>query len=137
MSERFFILTPQATDRKAANSLGELFPVYLDASGVEMKWSGKMELPAIGARVYMAINSIGWGTVEGYCESHRFLGLLVRPENAPAWYRKQVEQRVDETLKARRLGPEKAKLERVREWPKWICEGLACVFGAEIRLGEQ
>lgn len=131
--ERFFILTPTKTDRLAPNSQGDLFPVYLDASGSEMKWSGKGELPAIGERVYMAINSIGYGTVKGYCESHGFLGLLVLPENPPEWYRKQVKQHVDETIKARRIGPEKAKIERLREWPSWICEGIACVFGAEVR----
>jgi hypothetical protein len=133
MAERFFILTPTATDKLAPNSEGKLFPVYLDAAGLEMKWSGKMPLPSIGDRIYMAINSIGYGKVEGYCESHGWLGLMVWPENPPRWYFDQTRRHVDETIKARRLGPEKAKIERLREWPKWVCEGIACVFGAEIR----
>lgn len=133
MSEKFYILTPTPTGRFAPNSDGQMFPVYLDASGNEMKWSGAGLLPQIGERVYMKINSIGFGKVEGYCDSHGWLGLLVMPENPPDWYRKQIQQRVDETSKACRLGPVKAKIERVRVWPRWTCDGVACVFGAEIR----
>lgn len=135
--ERFFILTPTPTDRLAADSEGRLFPVYLDASGLEMKWSGKSALPAIGERVYMKINSIGWGVVKGYAESHGYLGLLVNPENPPDWWKKQRRNNAKEHALAVKLGPEKAAIERVRVLPQWILDGICCVFGAEIDLASE
>lgn len=132
--ERFFIPTPTPTDRLAENSEGKLFPVYLDASSLDMKWSGKMSLPASGTRVYMHINSIGWGRVEGYAESHGWLGLLVKPEAPPEWWSKQRERNRKEHARALKIGAEKAAIERIRTLPNWILEGICCVFGAEISL---
>lgn len=135
MSERFFILTPTPTDRTLTNDAGT-YPVYLDASGNELKWSGKMALPKVGERIYMRVNSIGYGEIVGYSASHGYLGLMVKPENPPDWWKKQHKATVKEHREAVKLGPEKAKLERVREWPKWILDGICCVFGAEISKTE-
>ena len=136
--ERFFILTPTPTDRTLPGFENKPLPVYQDASGLDMRWSSKMPLPKIGDRIYMRINSIGYGEVKGYfvaeTDNGAYLGLLVLPENPPDWYKRQVGDRVKEHAMAQRLGPEKAKLERVREQPKWIREGIAAVFGAEISL---
>jgi hypothetical protein len=131
MTERFFIITPVATDRKAPNSEGTLFPVFLSEK-TELKWSGKTAPPAVGDRVYMRINSIGWGTVQGYAESHGYLGLLVKPENPPDWFVRQQKANQKEAREFKRLGEERAAVERIRNWPQWILDGICCVFGAEI-----
>lgn len=136
MSEQFYISQPRQTGSTKQGPNGPLPVYHADGIPVDMMWSGKMSLPQLGDRVRLTINSIGWGKVEGYCVSHGYLGLLVRPENPPAWYVKQTRQRVDETAQARRLGKENAAIERVREWPAWVCEGIACVFGAEVSLEE-
>lgn len=140
MSERFFIAQPThsgicVVPPSTEAPQGQTFNAY-KATGIDhdMKWSGKMSLPSIGDRIYMRINSIGYGSVVGYCESHGFVGLLVKPENPPEWYVKQTKARVAETDKARKLGPDKSQIERIREWPQWIQDGIACVFGAEISL---
>ena len=53
------------------------------------KWSGNSAVPAIGATVRVRINSIGTATVLRYFTEHGYLGVLVQPENPPAWYVKQ------------------------------------------------
>lgn len=134
MSERFYISQPRATSSTKEGPNGPLPVYHADGVPIDMMWSGKMPLPAMGDRVYLKINSIGWAKVEGFCESHGYLGLLCRPENPPEWYVKQTKRNAEETVKATRLGPEKAAVERLRVWPAWVCEGIACVFGAEISL---
>ena len=142
MRERFFILTPTPTEKtictaeREANGLPKdsAFGRYLDASGEPMKWSGTFPLPAIGDRVYLRINSIGWGYVKGYAEVEGFLGLMVEPLDPPAWYIKQGNAQREEHAQALRMTEEKRKIERLRLYPKWILDGFACVFGAEISL---
>jgi len=140
MKERFFILTPTPTDKLTISNEREenglpkesAYGRYLDAQGLPMKWSGTMPLPAIGDRVYVRMNSIGWANVSGYAEVEGFLGLMVSPENPPDWYVKQVKAHKAEHEKALKMTEEKRKIERLRIYPKWILDGLGCVFGAEI-----
>lgn len=56
------------------------------------KWSNPKRPPAIGARVNIRINSIGAGVVTGYRVIHGWLGLHVRPENPPQWWKDQARQ---------------------------------------------
>jgi len=106
--ERFFILTPTPTDRP---------DVYLDASGNQMKWSGKFPIPAIGTKVFITMNGIGWATVKGYFESYGYVGLMTLAARPPKWLRDQHKR------DAQDLGQ-----------PKWIREGIGCEFGAELAL---
>jgi hypothetical protein len=53
------------------------------------KWGGDQEPPTIGSKVRVYMNSIGDGKVVGYFAEYGFLGVLVRPAKAPAWYVKQ------------------------------------------------
>ncbi len=53
------------------------------------KWGGKSEPPPIGAKVKVMMNGIGAGVVVRYFVEHGYLGVLVRPKKAPAWYVKQ------------------------------------------------
>jgi len=142
INEKFFILTPTPsdkltiTDEKREDGLPTeaAFGRYLNADGKPLKWSGKMPLPAIGDRIYLRINSIGYGRVAGYAEVEDFVGLIVEPESPPDWYVKQTKAQKAEHEKALKLTEEKRKIERLRLHPKWILDGLACVFGAEISL---
>lgn len=53
------------------------------------RWGGKIPPPPIGAKIKIAVNGIGPGTVLGYFEQEGFLGVHVQPDAAPAWYLKQ------------------------------------------------
>ena len=57
------------------------------------KWSGGIPLPAIGDRVKVNMNSLGFGIVTGYFVEHSYLGLYVKLENAPEWFTKQNKDR--------------------------------------------
>lgn len=118
MSERFFILTPTPTDGTTTDSIGNVFPIYLDASGLPMKWSGSFPLPAIGSRVFVTMNSIGWAVVKGYFESAGYVGVMTKATNPPKWLRAQ----------------HRRDLKSGRTMPKWRIEGIGCEFGAEIAL---
>lgn len=55
-------------------------------------WSGRGSLatpPPVGTPVIVRINGIGPGTVRGYFVEHGFLGVEVRVDDPPAWWRKQ------------------------------------------------
>lgn len=112
MSERFFIPTPMPTNHKVATATK--YAIYLDEAGKELKWSGKIKLPLKGERIYMSINAIGYGEVTGYFESEGWLGLMVKPEDPPDWWKKQNAKVRDAT----------------------VHHGLCCVFGLEIRQEE-
>lgn len=77
---------------KGYAKLNEL-PAYVNfvAGGndkpIEIKWSGKQAPPAIGDTVKSRI--VGKGTVVAYFVEHGWLGVLVKPSRAPAWYTKQ------------------------------------------------
>lgn len=55
----------------------------------EVKWSGRGEVPPIGARIRIRINNIGPGTVVGYATHHGWLGVRAMPHNPPEWYVRQ------------------------------------------------
>lgn len=120
MTERFFILTPTPTGRTRPGAppfqhLG--YSIYLDASGKEMLWSADFPIPAVGARVFVTMNGIGWARVEGFFESCGYVGLMIKPTKPPRYYR-------ENTRKAQ-ANPNK---------PTWMKEGIGCVFGAEVAL---
>lgn len=54
-------------------------------------WSGQADPPAIGARVHVRINSLGFGTVTAYAVHEGYLGVMVRIDesNRPDWHRQQ------------------------------------------------
>ncbi len=112
MTERFFILTPTPTDQQADG-----FPVYLDAEGKPMKWSGKFPIPAIGTTVNIRLNGIGLAEVKGYFESCGFVGVMTLPKNPPRWL---VKQNREDCKDKRR--------------PQWYREGIGCEFGNEIEV---
>ena len=102
--ERFFILTPTPTNDPK---------VFLDAEGKEMKWSGEIPPPAIGAQINVTMNRIGPAIVKGYFESCGRLGIMMLPINPPDWL---IRQRKDNPGKL-----------------KWQKEGIGCVFGTEFK----
>lgn len=115
--ERFFILTPTPTNETKKDRAGNEFPVYLDASGHPMMWSAAFPLPAIGSRVFVTLNGIGWAVVKGYFESCGYVGLMTLPTKPPKWLRDQVKRHA-----------------KNGSAPKWIVEGIGCEFGAEVIL---
>src|SRR5579863_10395026 len=132
MAERFFIDKPVPLGTEAPNSQGKMFPVYLSGEE-ELKWSGKgFPLAAVGARLNVVINKLGPGEVVGYCASHGWLGLMVKLESPPDWWKKQRGNMIEESARATALGPEKAAKEHIRVWPQWLLDGISVVFGAEV-----
>ena len=112
---RFFIDKPTPAGVK-----DEGFALY-DFEGERLRWSAPFPLPAIGTRVYITMNSIGWATVEGFFAEDGYLGVMTKAENPPQWLREQ-RQRA-----ATRYTP---------ETPEWLKRGIACEFGAEIALAQ-
>lgn len=69
-------------------------PAFLPFCGQERVegvplWSGASAPPALGDRVRVAINRMGYGTVTGYFEEEGFLGLMVRLDALPAYLVRQ------------------------------------------------
>jgi hypothetical protein len=123
--EKFFILTPTPTDRTETVNHGDGtkndFPVYLNAEGKPLKWSGKFPIPAVGSRVYVTMNGIGWAIVKGFFESCGYVGLMTLPVGPlPKWYKDQRRRERKEPNYASK--------------PKWIKEGIGCEFGNELAL---
>jgi hypothetical protein len=110
---RFFIdkLTP-------AGVKDEGFALY-DFEGERLRWSAPFPLPAIGTRIYITMNSIGWATVEGFFAEDGYLGVMTKAENPPQWL---LEQR------------QRAATRYTPETPEWLKRGIGCEFGAEIAL---
>src|SRR5574342_974615 len=52
-------------------------------------WSQLTPPPAIGTRVNVVCNAMGWGTVVSYFVEHGYLGVRVKLENEPEWHAKQ------------------------------------------------
>ena len=69
-----------------------------------IKWSGIDPAPAIGERVRVAMNSLGYGTVSGYYIEHGYLGVYVKLDNPPAWYVNQNGRSVPATVFGAELG---------------------------------
>lgn len=93
------------------------FPVYLDASGMEMMWSGDFPIPPIGSRVFVLMNGIGWAIVKGYFESYGYVGLMTLPTKPPKWLREQQRRERNDPMT-----------------PRWSKEGIGCEFGNELSL---
>jgi len=53
------------------------------------KWSGDADPPAIGTRIKVTMNRLGFGTVTGYFVEYGWLGVRVRFERPPRWWVKQ------------------------------------------------
>lgn len=67
-----------------------------DPSGKHpMKWSGKDDPPAVGAKVKVRMNNIGPGVVRGYFVEYGWLGVLVKPSKPPKWWREQTKDMAD------------------------------------------
>lgn len=122
MNERFFILTPRPVEGREVltgdNKIGPPEPawgLYLDASNREMRWSGRMPIPPIGAIVNVTMNGIGPSRVEGFFESCGFVGLMIKPQKPPKYYRQNT-----------------ADAKRKPNAPNWQKEGIGCVFGNEL-----
>lgn len=106
-AEHFFIPTPVKYERVAPDGTHyEMYYYEKDGDAIDVKWSSKLPLPAVGDRVYMAINQIGYGEVKAYADCHGWLGILVKPEDPPEWWVKQNQN---------------------------VLDGLCCVFGMEVR----
>ena len=132
ITEKFFIATPTPTGRtetvRYPDGTGRDFPIYLDRNGTPMKWSGDFPIPAVGSRVFITLNGIGWAFVVGFFESCGYVGLMTKPTNPPKWLRDQ------------------QKFEREKDgWPQltgrtlrglfqWQRDGIGCTFGAECEL---
>lgn len=50
----------------------------------DLKWSGRGEVPAIGARVYIHMNSFGPAEVKAYFHADGYLGVICQPDKMPA-----------------------------------------------------
>src|SRR5689334_11683845 len=61
----------------------------VDIGNEPVRWSGATPPPPIGARVHVAMNAFGPATVVRYYTQHGFLGLVVRPDALPAWFKRQ------------------------------------------------
>ena len=48
-----------------------------------LQWSGRGEVPAIGARVHIYLNSIGPAEVKAYFHAEGYLGVLCQPDKMP------------------------------------------------------
>jgi hypothetical protein len=100
LTERFFIPTPAPTGRtetvKYPDGTGRDFPIYLDAHETPMKWSGDFPIPAVGSRVFITMNGIGWAFVVGFFESCGYVGLMTKPINPPQWLRDQQKRELKE-----------------------------------------
>lgn len=55
----------------------------------DLIWSGAGELPAIGSKVNIYMNSYGPATVDGYFHADGYLGVICSPDTLPDWFKKQ------------------------------------------------
>lgn len=125
LEERFFILTPTPTGRKGKGPISQTeFDIYLDASGLEMFWSAKFPIPAIGTRIWITLNGIGPADVVGYFCSPgdsegktHYVGVMTKALKPPAWLRRQQRENAKDVSK-----------------PKWYRDGMGAEFGTEISL---
>jgi hypothetical protein len=117
-TERFFIATPIPSLEIKTDSDNNTFPVYLNEKGKPMMWSGAFPVPAIGSRVFIKMNNIGWAVVKGYFESCGYVGVMTLPVNPPAWLREQLNEP---------KGP---------NCPDWVREGVGREFRSELTLQE-
>ena len=55
----------------------------------KLAWISTKAIPAIGSKLNVKINGIGESIVKKYFVEYGFIGMLVTPQNPPAWYIKQ------------------------------------------------
>ena len=55
----------------------------------KLAWASTKAIPAIGSKLNVKINGIGESIVKKYFVEYGFIGMLVTPQNPPAWYIKQ------------------------------------------------
>ena len=55
----------------------------------KLQWVTNKPIPAVGSEVNVKINGIGHSKVLKYFVEHGFIGLVVQPQDPPAWYLKQ------------------------------------------------
>lgn len=116
LPERFFIPTPISTSQTQSDGSNK-FAVYLNEQGQRLLWSGDLPLPAIGSRVFITMNNIGWALVKGYFESYGYLGVMTLAIDPPAWLR---QQQMDTSKEP--------------DAPRWAREGVGCEYGSELSL---
>jgi hypothetical protein len=95
------------------------FALY-DSGEERLRWSAHFPLPAIGTRIYITMNSIGWATVEGFFAEDGYLGIMTRAEDPPQWLRDQRQRDLTNPRHA--------------DKPDWWKQGIGCEFGTEIAL---
>jgi hypothetical protein len=117
LQERFFILTPTPTTKTKTMYSGSVLPVYLDANGTEMAWSGDFPIPDIGTKIFVRMNKIGYAVVKGYFKSAGFVGVMAIPTKPPRWLKDQIKRDAKDP-----------------STPNWAKEGIGCFFGLEITL---
>ena len=52
----------------------------------KLAWISTKAIPAIGSKLNVKINGIGESIVKKYFVEYGFIGMLVTPQNPPAWY---------------------------------------------------
>jgi hypothetical protein len=97
----------------------EGFALY-DFEDQRLKWSAPFPLPALGTRVYITMNNIGWASIEGFFAEDGYVRVMTRAEDPPQWLR---EQRLRDQANPRHA-----------DKPDWWRQGIGCEFGAEIAL---
>jgi hypothetical protein len=67
----------------------EWAPNSKDAPEGKAKWSGKGEPPKLGSRVVVTMNGLGPGEVRGFFVQGGYLGIGVKLDSPPHWYKYQ------------------------------------------------
>ena len=111
--EVFFIAQPIPTDDPT---------VYLDGeSRRPLKWSGTFPIPAVGTKIFVTMNGIGWAYVKGYFYSETqpatYVGVMTLATKPPTWLRRQQRENA-----------------KRNDMPQWLRAGIGCEFGTEIAL---
>ena len=57
----------------------EGFALY-DFGDQRLKWSAPFPLPALGTRVYITMNNIGWASIEGFFAEDGYVGVMTGPK---------------------------------------------------------
>jgi hypothetical protein len=113
MKAKFFIDMPTAAGVK-----DDGFALY-DSGEERLRWSAPFPLPAIGSRIFITMNSIGWASVEGFFAEDGYVGVMTKAEDPPQWLRDQRER---------------VATRYTSETSEWLKRGIGCEFGAEIAL---
>src|ERR1017187_3156625 len=100
MKAKFFIDMPTPTGVK-----DDGFALY-DSGEERLRWSAPFPLPAIGSRIFITMNSIGWASVEGFFAEDGYVGVMTNAENPPEYLRKQRERAATRRSEERRVGKE-------------------------------